>query len=143
MSDTFQEAEKIDVEDKKVPQRPPEIDKYVDNFLSVVCDTSRRYILELLADTKRVEQTELPEKRSGDIARAINLSAATTSEHLRQLSEVGLVTSRRDGNVVYYRLRNHKLVQAFHDLLIALDNDYALKNNIQKLQCSDGSCNNG
>ncbi len=112
-------------EGRAVPRRPVEIDKYVDTFLSTVCDTSRRYILELLTIPGEDDEVEMPEKRSGDIARAIGLSAATTSEHLRLLTKIGLVTSRREGNVVYYRLRNHALVKAFQDLLAALDSDYA------------------
>ena|SRR5579884_3360644 len=106
------------------PHRPAEIDKYVDGFLSTVCDTSRRYILELLAEPNEGSDA-LPEWRSGDIARAIGLSPATTSEHLRQLMEAGLLQSRRQGNTVHYQLRNHMLVQAFRDLLLALDRDYA------------------
>lgn len=115
--------------DSQMPRRPSEIDAFVDHFLSVVCDTSRRYILELLAipdDTHPTDQNApLPERRSGDIAKAIGLSAATTSEHLRLLAHIGLVTSRREGNIVYYQLRNHSLMQAFQDLLMALDTDYA------------------
>lgn len=111
--------------EKTFPRRPPEVDKYVDTFLSLVCDTSRRYILELLAIPGEGGDVDTPEKRSGDIARSIGLSAATTSEHLRQLTKHGLVSSRREGNVVYYRLRNHKLVKAFQDLILVLDSDYA------------------
>lgn len=112
--------------ERKVPRRPPEIDKFVDDFLSTVCDTSRRYILEMLATAEDDgDDTSVPEKRSGEIAKALGLSAATTSEHLRQLAEAGLVTSRREGNVVYYRLRNHTLVQAFQELLAALNRDYS------------------
>lgn len=107
----------------QVPNRPAEIDKYVDNFLSTVCDTSRRYILELLAEPNEGSDA-LPEWRSGDIARAIGLSPATTSEHLRQLTQAGLLNSRRHGNTVHYQLRNHMLVQAFRDLILALDRDY-------------------
>lgn len=109
------------------PRRPPEIDEFVDAFLQTVCDTSRRYILELLSVPNEDSSAALPEMRSGDIAKAIGLSAATTSEHLRQLANAGLVVSRRDGNTVYYRLCNHMLVKAFQDLLIALDGDYALR----------------
>ena len=109
------------------PRRPTEVDKYVDTFLTMVCDTSRRYILELLAVPTATE-SDLPEKRSGDIARAIGLSAATTSEHLKHLSAIGLVSSRREGNVVYYRLRNRTLVHAFQTLVKALDDNYALQN---------------
>ncbi|TMD64423.1 MAG: hypothetical protein E6I91_11085 [Chloroflexi bacterium] len=36
--------------DSRIPHRPPELDAFVDQFLSAVCDTSRRYILELLAE---------------------------------------------------------------------------------------------
>lgn len=109
------------------PHRPAEIDAFVDAFLQTVCDTSRRYILELLAIPTENGSAALPERRSGDIAKAIGLSAATTSEHLRQLANAGLVVSRRDGNTVYYRLCNHMLVKAFQDLLMALDQDYALR----------------
>jgi len=112
----------------KVPHRPQELDAYVDHFLSLVCDTSRRYILELLSIQNTTSgDAVLPERRSGDIARAIGLSAATTSEHLRQLAQAGLVTSRREGNTVYYQLRNHLLVKAFQDLLDALDDDFSLR----------------
>jgi DNA-binding transcriptional ArsR family regulator len=106
------------------PRRAPEIDKYVDTFLDAVCDTSRRYILELLATPSGEGDSNQPEWRSGDIARALGLSPATTSEHLHILAENGLVASRRDANVVYYRLSNEKLVLAFHTLVDALDNDY-------------------
>jgi DNA-binding transcriptional ArsR family regulator len=108
------------------PHRPSEIDKYVDDFLSTVCDTSRRYILELLAEPNEGSDA-LPEWRSGDIARAIGLSPATTSEHLRQLMQAGLLNSRRQGNTVHYQLCNHMLVKAFRDLIIALDRDYATR----------------
>ncbi len=113
--------------DEKNSRRPAEVDKFVDDFLSLVCDTSRRYILELLAVPDEADNTVLPERRSGDIARAIGLSAATTSEHLRQLAKAGLVASRREGNTVYYRLRNQLLVKAFQDLLLALDRDFTTR----------------
>lgn len=109
---------------KVTPVRPPVIDKYVDTFLSTVCDTSRRYILELLAQPYERIYQGIPERRSGDIARTLGLSTATTSEHLRQLAAANLVHSRREGNMVYYRLCNHVLVQAFQDLLVALDKHY-------------------
>ncbi|GLV57758.1 hypothetical protein KDH_45940 [Dictyobacter sp. S3.2.2.5] len=115
-------------EKSRPPRRPAEVDKYVDAFLGVVCDPSRRYILELLSVTDQEEKnTHMPEMRSGEIARAIGLSAATTSEHLRQLTSIGLISWRREGNVVYYQLRNRELVAAFHKMMEALDNDYALK----------------
>jgi DNA-binding transcriptional ArsR family regulator len=117
-------------------RRPPEIDKYVDAFLSTVCDPSRRFILELLATPDPETGEKEVARRSGDIAKAINLSAATTSEHLGQLTKAGLVISRRRGNTVYYQLSNHDLVQAFHTLIKALDDDYKL-NQDEKLRPQD------
>jgi DNA-binding transcriptional ArsR family regulator len=117
-----------EAQQREIPRRPPEVDKYVDTFLSIVCDTKRRYILELLAmpgDKDTHQLSKMPEVRSGDIAKAIGLSAATTSEHLRQLAYIGLITSRRAGNTVYYRLRNHELVEVFDKLLVALDKAYS------------------
>ncbi|HLI07875.1 MAG TPA: helix-turn-helix domain-containing protein [Ktedonobacteraceae bacterium] len=107
---------------------PPDLDRFVDHFLSIMCDHSRRQILELLAkpnDDLPPEELISPlERRSGDIARELGLSPGTVSGHLRQLAKVGLVTSRREGNAIYYRLSNHMLVRAFHDLLVALNQEH-------------------
>lgn len=108
----------------RIPQRPPELDAFVDQFLSTVCNTSRRYILELLAEPNEKDSSIPYERRSGEIAEELGLSNATTSEHLRQLANLHLVTARKQGTAVYYRLSNHILVQAFHDLLQALDRHY-------------------
>jgi DNA-binding transcriptional ArsR family regulator len=103
--------------------RSPEIDKFVDRFLSLMCDHSRRHILELLSQP--YEESHIPfERRSTDIAKKLGLSPATTSEHLHRLAEAKLITSRREGNIVYYRLANQLLVQTFIDLVLALDKQY-------------------
>jgi len=107
-----------------ISHRPPELDAFVDQFLSTVCDTSRRYILELLAEPNETYPSVPYERRSGEIAEVLGLSSATTSEHLRQLADLHLVTTRKQGTAVYYRLSNHLLVQAFLDLLRVLDRQY-------------------
>lgn len=106
--------------------RSPEIDKFVDHFLSLMCDRSRRQILELLASPLEMKSAshELVERRSTDIARELGLSPATASGHLRQLANAELIVSRRDGNEVYYRLANRELVDVFHDLLLALHDEH-------------------
>lgn len=104
----------------------PEIDKFVDHFLSLMCDRSRRQILQLLSVPNNTPGLPL-ERRSTDIARELGLSPATTSGHLRQLSEARLIASRREGNVVYYRLCNHLLVRAFQDLVAALDREHSTR----------------
>ena len=108
--------------------RPLEIDRFVDHFLSTMCDHSRRQILELLTLPHSDESTSsIVELRSGDIAKSLGLSPATVSGHLRQLSHAGLLVSRRDGNVIYYRVSNHLLVRAFQELLVALHKEYDLR----------------
>lgn len=113
--------------ESQVPRRPAEVDLFVDRFLTVVCDTSRRYILEMLvfpdaaAPVAPEEPIALIERSSGEIARTLGLSTSTTSEHLRQPAAAGLVLSRRQGHTVYYRLSNHLLIHAFRELLLALD----------------------
>ncbi|HZO72934.1 MAG TPA: metalloregulator ArsR/SmtB family transcription factor [Ktedonobacteraceae bacterium] len=108
----------------RIPHRSPEVEILVDQFLSTVCDTSRRYILELLAEPNETDPSAPNERRSGEIAEELGLSSATASEHLHQLADLHLVTARKQGTAVYYRLSNHALVQAFLDLLRALDRHY-------------------
>jgi DNA-binding transcriptional ArsR family regulator len=100
------------------------VDAFMDQFLCTVCDPSRRYIVELLAEPNDEDPSVPTERRSGEIAEELGLSTATTSEHLRQLAELHLVTTRKQGTAVYYRLANHTLVHAFLDLLHALDRHY-------------------
>ena len=112
------------------PPQHFEVDRYVDKFLSTMCDSSRRRILELLSYPKGQKLPEDVSKivpiecRSTDIAKLLNLSPATTSGHLKQMASTGIVISRREGNAIYYSLNNHYLVHAFRDLLLALDKHY-------------------
>src|SRR5437870_1676838 len=62
----------------RIPRRPPGLDAFVDQFLSTVCDTSRRYILELLAEPNEKDPSAPYERRSGEIAEELGLSSATT-----------------------------------------------------------------
>lgn len=117
-------ATRLNQPHSRVPRRPLEIDASVDQFLSIVCDTSRRHILELLAEPNEKDPSVPNEQRSGEIAKALGLSNAATSEHLHQLASFHLVITRKQGTAVYYRLSNHLLIQAFFDFLQALDRHY-------------------
>ena len=110
-------------------RRSPDIDVFVDHFLSLMCDRSRRQILQLLSVPSDTPGLPL-ERRSTDIAKELGLSPATTSGHLRQLADGRLIASRREGNVVYYRLGNHMLVRAFQDLIVALDHEHSARGEI-------------
>lgn len=108
----------------RFPRRPLEVDVFMDQFLTLVCNTSRRYILELLAQPDEEHSDDPYERRSGEIAEELGLSTATTSEHLHLLANANLIVARKQGTAVYYRLANHTLVQAFQTLLQALDDHY-------------------
>lgn len=105
-------------------RRQPEFDRFVDDFLATMCETTRRLILELLAQPTQDEPGLAREQRSTEIARALGLAPSTTSEHLKRLSDAGLITARREGKAVYYRIRNAHLVQAFHELVTALHTEH-------------------
>src|SRR5680860_547466 len=73
-------------------------DMLFDGFASIAKALSsgrRAEIIELLAQGERTVD---------DVAGEIGQSIANTSHHLRTLAKVGLVTSRRAGTHVHYRL---------------------------------------
>lgn len=113
----------IPAEGEEPTKKSPDVDMFVDHFLSLMCDRSRRQILEILSVPNNNPGLPL-ERRSSDIARELGLTPATTSGHLRQLAQAGLLSYRREGNMVYYRLVNNLLVQAFHDLVLALHKEH-------------------
>jgi DNA-binding transcriptional ArsR family regulator len=76
----------------------------VDEALRAVADPTRRAILLLVRDH------EVP---AGDIARRFpQISRPAVSQHLRVLTEAGLLDVRRVGNHRLYRLRPEGLVEA-------------------------------
>jgi ArsR family transcriptional regulator len=66
-------------------------------FCRALAHPTRIAILELL------EQGEL---NAGALTRAVNLEQATVSQHLTVLRAKGIVTTRKAGNQVFYRLRD-------------------------------------
>ena len=47
----------------------------------------------------------------GDIACVIDASLQSTSQHLRLMKDKGILTSRREGSMVYYQIRPHHLME--------------------------------
>ena len=105
-------------------RRPLQVDRFINQFLDAACDDSRRAILELLVPPTGQDSPQGYELRAGEIAQQLGLARSTTSEHLHHLLSLHLVSARKEGTVIYYRLRNHHLVQAFHELLRALETHY-------------------
>ena len=63
-----------------------------------------------------LEQLAQGERSVEMLAKRTDLSIANASQHLRQMQRAGIVTSRRDGKFIYYRLSDDAVL----DLLAAL-----------------------
>ena len=70
-------------------------------FFMVFANEKRLRILELLSSG---------EKSVGDISSQLDLSIQNVSQHLRIMREAGAVVSRKDGQTVYYKISNDKIV---------------------------------
>jgi DNA-binding transcriptional ArsR family regulator len=70
------------------------------SVLRALADHTRLRVLKLVADQPRSTQ---------ELAPLVGISEAGLSKHLRQLSEAGLVTSRREGYYVLYRLNAERI----------------------------------
>ncbi len=68
---------------------------------------SRLELLEFLAQGERNVEA---------LAKIANLRVANTSQHLQQLRRAGLVTTRKDGQNVYYRLADDEVVTLINAL---------------------------
>ena len=59
------------------------------------------------------------EMRVGDLSEKLGLASANLSQHLAMMKERHILVSRKEGNVVYYRITNPRILEAF-DLLRAI-----------------------
>ena len=74
---------------------------------------------KVFSHPKRLELIELlreGEFSVGDLSQKLELSPANLSQHLAMMRERRILACRKEGNNVYYRIANPKLLQAF-DLL--------------------------
>jgi len=80
-------------------------------------------ILRALAHPKRLmilDYLHSGEKSVGHLAEQLGLPQANISQHLAALRTREIVTSRREGNTIFYSLVDPKIVQAcdmFHEFL--------------------------
>ncbi len=74
---------------------------------------------KVFAHSKRLELINIirdKEMSAGELGKRLGLIPANLSQHLTMMRERHILTSRKEGNVVYYRIANPRLLEAF-DLL--------------------------
>jgi ArsR family transcriptional regulator len=74
-------------------------------------------VARALGDAKRLcvlESLAGGEVSVGELATRVACQVPNMSQHLSVLRAAGLVTARRDGNIVYYRLADPRVLEACH-----------------------------
>ena len=74
---------------------------------------------KVFSHPKRLELINLlrdKEMSAGELRERLGLTPANLSQHLTMMRERHILVSRKEGNVVYYRIANPHLIEAF-DLL--------------------------
>jgi len=81
-------------------------------LLDALCEPTRVKIVRALRDTPLA---------AGDLAHVISRSRSATSQHLRVLRDLGVVSPTRSGNVVRYTLSDEISAQVIEDAVSAFD----------------------
>ena len=77
-------------------------------------------VARALGDPKRLcvlESLAAGEASVGDLASRVSCQVPNMSQHLAVLRAAGLVAARREGNTVYYRLADPRVIEACHLLM--------------------------
>ena len=90
----------------------------VANTFSYLCDGTRIRILWLLCHS---------EECVNNIAKSVDMSAPAVSHHLKILREAGLITSKRIGKEIHYRLSDTDEAKLVHKMI---DDIFEMKCNI-------------
>lgn len=76
-------------------------------------------IARAMADPKRLcvlEQLAQGERSVSELSHDVGCQVPNMSQHLSVLRAAGLVASRRDGNTVFYRLADERVLDAYRAL---------------------------
>ncbi len=96
-------------DDGILSRMPPEADFYkASDIFQQLCDPTRLRILWILAHS---------EQCVNNIALLIGMSMSAVSHHLRTLRQTGLITNRREGKEVYYKLADDKTASLIHRMI--------------------------
>lgn len=72
-------------------------------------------ICQALANPKRLQVLDLLKARElsvGDMVKAMGIPKANLSQHLAVMRQKGIVSARREGTTVYYRLARPRITEA-------------------------------
>jgi DNA-binding transcriptional ArsR family regulator len=93
------------------------LDDVIDTGISRDAERQRSAVVaRALGDPKRLcvlESLAGGEASVGELAARVSCQVPNMSQHLAVLRSAGLVTTRRDGNTVYYRLADPKVIEAY------------------------------
>jgi DNA-binding transcriptional ArsR family regulator len=117
------------MEDSKADQTPGEDITLTADALKAMGHPLRWKILCTLGSS---------EMSVGEIVEKIGTSQSNVSQHLDQLRNKNIVSSRRDANRIYYRVRNDKLLE-----LIGTMRDVLCRTNLDDVPPPDGSQSTG
>jgi ArsR family transcriptional regulator, lead/cadmium/zinc/bismuth-responsive transcriptional repressor len=74
-------------------------------------------LFRLFSDTSRVRilyALTTREMNVGTLAQVVGISESAVSHHMRGLRQMGLVTARREGKEVYYRIEDEHIIALFN-----------------------------
>ena len=74
-------------------------------------------LCQMMANPNRiaiVERLGGGDQGVGSIAEALGTSISAVSQHLRTMKDKGVVVNRKEGQTVYYHLKNPKLIEGCH-----------------------------
>lgn len=74
-------------------------------------------LYQTMANAKRLAIVEMlgsGEQSVGAIAEALSSTVSAISQHLRNMKDKSVVVTRKDGQTVYYRLKNPKIIEGCH-----------------------------
>ncbi len=88
---------------------PPELEfGKASNIFQQLCDSTRLRILWLLCHSEECVY---------NLSAAIHMSSPAVSHHLRTLKQTGLISSRRVGKEVYYKLADTEEARLVHRMI--------------------------
>jgi len=74
-------------------------------------------LYQTMANAKRLAIVEIlshGEQSVGAIAEALSSTVSASSQHLRCMKDKNVVVTRKEGQTVYYRLKNLKIIEGCH-----------------------------